>query len=217
MTKRSSGRGRAWVLAATLMAALVAPALAQKADPKFDAWLEKNRLGPHQKDENWDDVVAAARKEGEVAVYSSTGTMLKVAEDFAKAYPEIKVKAYDLGSEKTIEKIVREHQAGVYAADIVYSGGTEQMVFDLLPNHRIVNYVPAYLKDRIPAAADQEHLGTDRAAVEGPLLHEVAGRIADDADDPRGHRRAFRCLREILREACGQEAQAVGRDRECRV
>ena len=62
--------------------------------------------------------------------------MLKVAEDFAKVYPEIKVKAYDLGSEKTIEKVVREHQAGVYAADVVYSGGTEQMVFDLLPNHR---------------------------------------------------------------------------------
>jgi iron(III) transport system substrate-binding protein len=77
--------------------------------------------------------------------------MLKVAEDFAKFYPEIKVKAYDLGSEKTIEKVVREHQAGVYAADVIYSGGTEQMVFDLLPNHRIVNYVPSYLTDRVPA------------------------------------------------------------------
>ncbi len=151
MTTGPSRRVGTWALAAALTAALVAPALAQKADPKFDTWLEKSRLGPHQKDEKWDEVVAGARKEGEVAVYSSSGTMLKVAEDFAKAYPDIKVKAYDLGSEKTIEKIVREHQAGVYAADVVYSGGTEQMVFDLLPNHRIVNYVPAYLKDRIPA------------------------------------------------------------------
>ena len=62
-------------------------------------------------EEKWDEVVAYAKKEGEVVIYSSSGTMLKVAEDFAKFYPDIKVKAYDLGSEKTIEKVVREHQA----------------------------------------------------------------------------------------------------------
>ena len=151
MTTGPSGRGRAWALAAALTTALVRAGARAEGRSEFDAWLRRAGSARYQKDEKWDEVVAGARKEGEVAVYSSTGTMLKVAEDFAKAYPDIKVKAYDLGSEKTIEKIVREHQAGVYAADVVYSGGTEQMVFDLLPNHRIVNYVPAYLKDRIPA------------------------------------------------------------------
>jgi iron(III) transport system substrate-binding protein len=131
--------------------AMAAPAMAQKADPKFDAWLKESRLGPYQKDEVWDEVVAKARKEGELAVYSSSSTTLKAGEDFAKMYPEIKIKVYDLGSEKTIEKVVREHQAGVFAADVVYTGGTEAMVFDLLPNNRIVNYVPGYLKDKIPA------------------------------------------------------------------
>ena len=121
---------KAWLAAGALTLALVAPALAQQSDPKWDAWLQKSQLGPYQKSEKWDEVVANAKKEGEVVVYSSSGTMLKVAEDFAKFYPEIKVKAYDLDSEKTIEKVVREHQAGVYAADVVYSGGTEQMVFD---------------------------------------------------------------------------------------
>jgi iron(III) transport system substrate-binding protein len=142
---------KAWIVAGALTLVLASPALAQQADPKWDSWLQKSQLGPYQKNENWDEVVTNAKKEGEVVVYSSSGTMLKVAEDFAKFYPEIKVKAYDLGSEKTIEKVVREHQAGVYAADVIYSGGTEQMVFDLLPNHRIVNYVPSYLTDRVPA------------------------------------------------------------------
>ena len=151
MTTPTFRSAKAWLAAGALTLALVAPALAQQADPKWDAWLQKSQLGPYQKNEKWDEVVANAKKEGEVVVYSSSGTMLKVAEDFAKFYPEIKVKAYDLGSEKTIEKVVREHQAGVYASDVIYSGGTEQMVFDLLPNHRVVNYVPSYLTDKIPA------------------------------------------------------------------
>ncbi|MBF9235252.1 ABC transporter substrate-binding protein [Microvirga alba] len=148
--KSALRHSRTWLAASALCLAFAAPALAQKADPKFNAWMQKNQFGPYQKDEKWEDVVANAKKEGEVVVYSSTGTMNKVAEDFAKAYPEIKVKAYDLGSEKTIEKVVREQQASVFAADVVYTGGTEQMVFDLLPNNRIVNYVPSYLNDRIP-------------------------------------------------------------------
>ncbi|MFL4996177.1 MAG: ABC transporter substrate-binding protein, partial [Microvirga sp.] len=105
---------KAWIVAGALTLVLASPALAQQADPKWDSWLQKSQLGPYQKNENWDEVVTNAKKEGEVVVYSSSGTMLKVAEDFAKFYPEIKVKAYDLGSEKTIEKVVREHQAGVY-------------------------------------------------------------------------------------------------------
>ena len=87
---------KAWLAAGALSLALAAPALAQQSDPKWDAWLQKSQLGPYQKNEKWDEVVANAKKEGEVVVYSSSGTMLKVAEDFAKFYPEIKVKAYDL-------------------------------------------------------------------------------------------------------------------------
>lgn len=159
--------------AGAILLALSVPAAAQKSDPKWDAWQQKSQLGPFQKEEKWDEVIASAKKEGEVVIYSSTGTMLKVAEDFAKVYPDIKVKAYDLGSEKTIEKVVREHQASVYAADVIYSGGTEQMMFDLLPNHRIVNYVPGYLMDRIPAA-DREPLLTHVIEAYGILYNSEA-------------------------------------------
>lgn len=120
-----------------------------QSSPEFEAWLKASKLGAHQVEENWDEIVAAAKKEGALTVYSSATTMTAAGEDFAKAYPEIKVQVFPLGSEKTIEKVLSEHQAGIFAVDVVYSGGTQQMVYDLLPNDNIVNYVPGYLKDRI--------------------------------------------------------------------
>lgn len=131
-----------------LAPAAVSGAWAQSS-PEFEAWLKASKLGAHQTEENWDEITAAAKKEGALTVYSSATTMTAAGEDFAKAYPEIKVQVFPLGSEKTIEKVLSEHQAGIYAVDVVYSGGTQQMVYDLLPNQNIVNYVPAYLKDRI--------------------------------------------------------------------
>ena len=121
--------------------------------PKFKAWLKAAKLGVHQGEDNWDEIIAAAKKEGALTVYSSATTMTAAGEDFAKAYPEIKVQVFPLGSEKTIEKVLSEHQAGIHAVDVVYSGGTQQMVYELLPDRNIVNYVPGYLKDRI----DEKH------------------------------------------------------------
>ena len=136
--------------AAIFALATFATAQATGPDPKWDAWLKANEFGPYQKDENWVDIAAKAEKEGEVVVYSSTPTVTALAEDFMKLHPKIKVKAFHLGSEKTIEKASREQQAGIFAADVVNTGGTEQMIFDMLPNRRLVNYVPRYLVDAVP-------------------------------------------------------------------
>lgn len=139
-------------LLAGILPAVTASAWAQST-PEFEAWLQAAKLGPHQSEENWDEIIAAAKKEGALTVYSSATTMTASGEDFAKAYPEIKVQVFPLGSEKTIEKVMTEQQAGLFNADVVYSGGTQQMVYELLPNQNIVNYVPGYLKDRIDAGA----------------------------------------------------------------
>lgn len=141
-------------IAAAALSYSLFPNIADAAgpDPKWDSWLKTNELGPYQKDENWADIAAKAEKEGEVVVYSSTPTVTALAEDFMKLHPKIKVKAFHLGSEKTIEKAAREQQAGIFAADVINTGGTEQMIYDMLPNNRLVNFVPRYLVDRIPAA-----------------------------------------------------------------
>lgn len=136
-------------LAAAAMSLMIgSTASAQDA---FDTWLKTAELGTNQPaEENWEEITRKAKEEGEVTIYASSSSVSASAEDFMKLYPEIKVNAYDLGSEKTIEKVVREQQAGIFAVDVVNTAGTAQMFFDLLPNKRIVNYVPRYLVDKIP-------------------------------------------------------------------
>lgn len=133
---------------ATLGWMIGSAALAQDA---FETWIKTSELGANQPpEENWDEITRKANEEGEVTIYSSSSSVSALAEDFMKLYPKIKVNAYDLGSEKTIEKVVREQQAGIFNVDVVNTAGTAQMIFDLLPNKRIVNYVPRYLTDKIP-------------------------------------------------------------------
>lgn len=147
-------RLRQGMLVALAAAALLfGPSIPSKAaaDPAFDAWLKASALGPHQpKEEDWNQIVEKAKAEGEVVIYASAGILKDVAESFMKAYPGIKVTVFKLGSEKTVEKIVREHDANLFNADIVTTGGTEEMVYALLDKNRIVNYVPRYLTSRIP-------------------------------------------------------------------
>jgi iron(III) transport system substrate-binding protein len=65
-------------------------------------------------------------------------------------YPEIKVTYFDLGSVQTVEKTVLEQDAGLYNADIVTTGGSGQVIHELLGNNRIVNFVPDTVADEIP-------------------------------------------------------------------
>ncbi|EBA10480.1 ABC transporter substrate-binding protein [Sagittula stellata] len=144
------------ILAGTL-AALPALAMAQSTgDMTVDDWKEWAQLGDHQPEtEDWDAIREAALEEGALTVYASSSSISAVAEDFMKLYPGIEVSAFDLGSEKTIEKLVREHQAGLYNVDVVTTGGAAQMVYELLPQDSIVNYVPRYLSDDIPEDLQQ--------------------------------------------------------------
>ncbi|MGS7457674.1 hypothetical protein, partial [Mycobacterium tuberculosis] len=57
-----------------LASATATSALAQSS-PEFEAWLKASKLGAHQGEENWDEIVAAAKKEGALTVYSSATTM----------------------------------------------------------------------------------------------------------------------------------------------
>lgn len=142
-------RGTVLGLAGTMMIAGVASA-ADDSAAKLDAWLKQNQLGAYHAPENWDAIIAAAKKEGEVVIYASSSQLKKVAADFMKVYPEIKVTAHKLGSEKSVEKTIREHEASIYDVDIVTTTGARSMVYEMLPNKNIINYVPSYLKSRIP-------------------------------------------------------------------
>ena len=56
-----------------------------------------------------------------------------------------------LGSVKTIEKTVREQDAGIFTADVITTGNSGQVMYELLGKNRIFNYVPSHYVDRIPS------------------------------------------------------------------
>jgi|TARA_B110000438_G_scaffold181013_1_gene172954 iron(III) transport system substrate-binding protein len=140
---------RATAIAFFSVAATVS--VAAGVSEKLDAWLVENALGPHATgQENWEEIVAAAKNEGQVSVYTASGRIAKLVDHFEALYPGIKLVVYDLGSVKTIEKTVREQDAGIFTADVITTGNSGQVMYELLGKNRIFNYVPAHFMDRIP-------------------------------------------------------------------
>ncbi len=119
--------------------------------PEMEKWLKEAKLGPYEEHpQNWKEIEAKAKEEGEVVVYSSSSRVAKVAKLFEAKYPGIKVKYFDLGSVKTVEKTVSEQKAGLFNADIVTTGGSGEVINNLLKNNMIVNFVPDTVGDKIP-------------------------------------------------------------------
>jgi len=150
-TKRNFMQMLTRVAAAALLSSTASFSSAQEVSAELGAWLKENALGTHAKmEESWDDIVAAATEEGEVSVYTASGRIAKLVDHFQALYPGITLTVFDLGSVKTIEKTVREQDAGIFAADVITTGNSGQVIHELLANHRIFNYVPAQFEGRIP-------------------------------------------------------------------
>src|SRR5213596_244259 len=67
----------------------------------------------------WEQTVAAARKEGKVAVNTFTGQGYgRVLKLFAQAYPEIKVDHTNLEPVEFSPRLINERRAGVYTWDV---------------------------------------------------------------------------------------------------
>jgi iron(III) transport system substrate-binding protein len=119
--------------------------------PEMEEWLKAAKLGPYEESpQDWAEIERLAKQEGRVVVYSSSSRIANVAEAFEATYPEIKLEGYDLGSVQTLEKTIREQEAGVYNADIVTTGGSGQVIYELLDKNRIVNFVPDTVGKEIP-------------------------------------------------------------------
>jgi iron(III) transport system substrate-binding protein len=109
----------------------------------MEEWLKAAKLGPYEDSpQDWAEIERLAKQEGRVVVYSSSSRIANVAESFEATYPEIKFEGYDLGSVQTLEKTIREQDAGVYNADIITTGGSGQVIYELLEKNRILNFVP---------------------------------------------------------------------------
>lgn len=128
------------------------PAAEEAVDypPEMDAWLQEAKLGPYEGTQDWDEITRMAKEEGEVVVYSSSSRVATVASLFQEEYPEITVTFFDLGSVGTVEKTISEQEANLFNVDLVTTGGSGQVIHELLGNFRLVNFVPSMFVDEIP-------------------------------------------------------------------
>ena len=76
------------------------------------------------------DLIAAARKEGQVVYYTSTD--LPVAEKLAKAfeakYPGIAVRVERTGAERVFQRIGQEYSSNIHAVDVVNSSDAAHFI-----------------------------------------------------------------------------------------
>lgn len=100
------------------------------------------------------DLIAAAKKEGRVAWYTSVD--VKVAEQLAKAfetkYPGIKVQVERSGAERIFQRIGQEYSSRIYTVDVVDSSDAahfvyykrEDMLQPVVPEDVAKHFAPAY-------------------------------------------------------------------------
>jgi len=112
----------------------------------------------------WEKVLAAAKKEGHVAIYISGYE--EVLPDFQKEYPEIKINAVTGRGSQIGQRLLAERRAEKYLADVVSSGGVT-MFQQLYPNKVFDPIKPVLLLPEITDASkwyEGKHHYTDPGA-----------------------------------------------------
>jgi iron(III) transport system substrate-binding protein len=95
------------------------------------------------------DLIDAAKKEGQVVVYSITSRIANAAENFEKKYG-IKVSAYNLKDFELIEKVSQEGKNKVYGADFIIAQDSGRVFGEIIKPGYAYSYVPESMKDIIP-------------------------------------------------------------------
>ncbi len=96
------------------------------------------------------ELIAAAKAEGKVVVYSITSRIANAATEFQKLYG-IKVEASNLKDGELIEKVTREVSGNITGADFVIAQDSGRVYGQLIATGYLVNYVPESMKSVIPA------------------------------------------------------------------
>ena len=104
-------------------------------------WAKKVEL---YKDETPEELYEKAKKEGNVVVYSISARMKKVKESFEKQYPGVTLEVYNLPTNEVLEKISREYDSGIRAADVIHIKDQDGSLYlDYVQKGKFHNYKPA--------------------------------------------------------------------------
>jgi iron(III) transport system substrate-binding protein len=124
---------------------------AAELSPETEAWLEEARLGKYAED-SFDETALyeAAKKEGEVNIYSYSSRVFKFGPTFEEEYPGIKVNGFDIDSAEIVTKILAEQDAENYVADVIFLKDPTTVINELMDRGYVFQYVPPDLVDVIP-------------------------------------------------------------------
>jgi len=123
---------------------------------EMEEWMKANKVGPYQEpvediEAYYEALYQAAKKEGKVVIYTCTSRVPKsLVLGWDDKYPGIEVEYIDIESVEGISRIMREQEAGIYAADVGLLSNLPNQVGILYPAHMIVPWVPPELRDVIP-------------------------------------------------------------------
>jgi iron(III) transport system substrate-binding protein len=95
------------------------------------------------------ELVDAAKKEGNVTVYSITSRIANAAKSFEAKYG-IKVSAHNLKDFELIEKVSQEGKNNVYGADFIIAQDSGRVFGEIIKPGYAYSYVPEDMKNVIP-------------------------------------------------------------------
>ncbi|WP_031169053.1 ABC transporter substrate-binding protein [Streptosporangium roseum] len=158
-------RTRKIIPAALLALAVAACAPSTGADAPSGTTAAKPLPGPSVDAAfDLDTLVEAAKKEGSLLVYDSSGDIEEVAKAFTDKYG-IAMEGVKSDTPQTAEKMLREHAADNVTIDAAMYEDGGVLVGQLIPQGVAQTWVPADLKDQIPQENQNPLLALSKATV----------------------------------------------------
>ncbi len=119
--------------------------------PKQKEWLKQAKLGQYALEtQDWEAIEAAAKKEGQVVIYSVSSRIFKIQEAFEEKYG-IEIVAYDTPSDLQLEQLRSSHKKGIYQVDVLFNNDISALANEFLPHKLVWNFVPDTVSDSLNA------------------------------------------------------------------
>jgi len=122
------------------------------------AWQQEAGVGEFSSEvQDWGAIESAARKEGTVVIYSVSSRIAKLVDGFQDEYG-IEIIGHDMPSDLQIEKLRREHNAGINAVDVLFNSEAPLLLNEALPNGLVWNFIPDGIDNDLSAGETEPFL-----------------------------------------------------------
>lgn len=111
-----------------------------------EAWQMSAGVGEFANEtQDWAAIEAAAKEEGQVVIYSVSSRIAKLVDGFQEKYG-IEIVGFDIPSDLQLEKLKREHKAGIHTVDVLFNAEAPILLNEALPTNLVWNFVPSGLE-----------------------------------------------------------------------